>query len=107
MKIDQISRRRAVKALVLGTVATSLSQRQARAAAQHLDVKDPAATALAYVEDASTVDVKKYANFSTGNRCSNCLQLQGAGAAAFRPCSLFPGKLVAVKGWCTGWTAEM
>ena len=72
-----------------------------------LEVKDPTALALGYVESASQVDVKKYPNFVQGSNCENCLQLQGTAGNNYRPCSLFPGKLVSVSGWCKGWTPEM
>jgi hypothetical protein len=35
------------------------------------------------------------------------LQLQGAAGSDYRPCAIFKGKLVAVAGWCSAWTAEM
>jgi len=72
-----------------------------------LDVKDPAALAQGYVENVSQVDRKKYPDFVPGSNCDNCLQLQGSPGNNYRPCSLFPGKLVSVSGWCKGWTAEM
>jgi hypothetical protein len=72
-----------------------------------LDVKDPAAVALGYVENAAQVDAKKYPAFVAGSDCENCLQLQGSAGNNYRPCSLFPGKLVSVSGWCKGWTPEM
>jgi hypothetical protein len=72
-----------------------------------LDVKDPAAVALGYVEHASQIDAKKTPGYVPGSNCENCLQLQGVAGNNYRPCSLFPGKLVSVSGWCTGWTAEM
>jgi hypothetical protein len=77
------------------------------APAPHLDVKDPSATAVGYVEDAAKVDAKKYPAYSQGSSCENCLQLQGTAGADYRPCTLFPGKLVATAGWCSAWTAEM
>jgi High potential iron-sulfur protein len=73
----------------------------------HLEVKDPAAIALGYVLDAARVDVKKYPQYVQGSKCENCLQLQGSPGNTYRPCGLFPGKLVSVSGWCSGWTAEM
>ncbi len=72
-----------------------------------LSVQDPAAVALGYVENASQVDAKKYPTFVPGSTCENCLQLQGTAGNNYRPCSLFPGKLVSVSGWCKGWTPEM
>jgi len=103
-----VSRRVLVKTLTLGMAAVSLRSAQAGAAeAQKLDVKDPAAVALGYVESAAQVDVKKYPAFVKGSNCENCLQLQGTAGSDYRPCALFPGKLVAVAGWCSSWTAEM
>ena len=85
-----------------------LPWRRARSAEPgRLDIKDPAAVALGYVESASQVDIKKYPIFVPGSNCENCLQLQGTAGNNYRPCSLFPGKLVSVSGWCKGWTPEM
>jgi hypothetical protein len=72
-----------------------------------LDVNDPAALALGYVENAVGVDLKKYPGYVPGSNCANCLQLQGIPGMSYRPCGLFPEKLVSVSGWCSGWTAEM
>jgi hypothetical protein len=72
-----------------------------------LDIKDPAAVALGYVESASQVDIKKYPGYVKESNCENCLQLQGAAGNNYRPCSLFPGKLVSVSGWCKSWTPEI
>jgi hypothetical protein len=103
-----VSRRALIKTLSLTMAAASLGSRQAGGAEpQKLDVKDPAAIALGYVESAAQVDVKKYPAFVKGSNCDNCLQLQGKAGSDYRPCALFPGKLVAVSGWCSGWTPEM
>jgi High potential iron-sulfur protein len=72
-----------------------------------LDVKDPAAAALGYVENVTHLDTKKYPEFVSGSSCENCLQLQGTAGNNYRPCGLFPGKLVSVSGWCKSWTPEM
>jgi hypothetical protein len=103
-----VSRRALVKILTLVAAAAGLGRRQAHGAEpQKLDVKDPAAMALGYVESAAQVNVKKYPAFVRGSNCENCLQLQGKAGNDYRPCALFPGKLVAVSGWCSGWAAEM
>jgi hypothetical protein len=102
------SRRNLVKALTLGATAAALAARQVLgAAADKLDVKDPAAVALGYVEHAADVDAKKYPAYAKGSNCENCLQLQGTAGNNYRPCALFKGKLVSVSGWCSAWTAEM
>jgi High potential iron-sulfur protein len=100
-----ISRREALRTLA-GAAGVAVLPRQA-SAAERIDVKDPKAVAAGYVENASQVDSKKYSNYVRGSTCANCLQLQGAGGADYRPCDFFQGKLVAVAGWCTAWTAEM
>jgi hypothetical protein len=103
-----VSRRSFLQTLALGTTAALISTRTVRAdELPKLDPKNPAATALGYVEDAAQVDTKKFPVYVKGSNCDNCLQLQGKAGNNYRPCSLFPGKLVAVGGWCSGWTAEM
>ncbi len=106
-----ISRRTLLRHAGLGAgaamIAAALPHGARAAEPQKLDVKDQAAVALAYVENAATVDPKKQPTYSPGSNCANCLQLQGKDGDAYRPCALFPGKLVATAGWCTGWTAEM
>ena len=104
-----LSRRAAVKILTLGaTGAAALSVcRSAGAEPTKLDVNDPAALALGYVANAAAVDVKKYPAYVPGSNCDNCLQLQGTPGNGYRPCGLFPGKLVSVSGWCSGWTPEI
>jgi hypothetical protein len=77
------------------------------AAAPHLDAKEAEAMALGYAEDAAQIDVKKYPTYIKGSNCDNCLLLQGTAGSHYRPCNLFPGKLVSVSGWCSGWTAEI
>jgi len=104
-----ITRRSLVKNLgVAAAVTAVLPPRQSQAAEPpHLDVKDPAAIALGYVENASQVDLKKYPAYIKGTNCENCLLLQGTTGSHYRPCNLFPGKVVAASGWCSGWTAEI
>jgi hypothetical protein len=103
-----ISRRGFVQSVCLATTVGALSIRDAMSdELPRLDVKDPAAMAVGYVENASEVNVRKYPAYVQGANCENCLQLQGKAGNKYRPCSLFPGKVVAVSGWCSGWTAEM
>jgi hypothetical protein len=107
------SSRRAILALAFAVAgAAALSPRRSgaapdAAAATHLDVKDPAAAALGYVEDAARAEAVKSPGFIAGSNCENCLQLQGRAGDAYRPCSLFPGKLVSAAGWCSSWTPEI
>lgn len=70
---------------------------------------DPTAKALGYHADATKVDTKKWAKRAGAEGakqfCSNCLLLNGAKVTteAAAPCSLFPNKMVASKGWCNSW----
>jgi len=95
--------------IVLGASGAAFfpSRRAVGADLPHLDVKDPAAVAQGYAEDAALVDQKKYPKFVKGSSCDNCLLLQGKEGESYRPCDLFPGKSVSAKGWCNGWSAEI
>ncbi|HWX81092.1 MAG TPA: high-potential iron-sulfur protein [Steroidobacteraceae bacterium] len=101
------TRRTVVKNLAFAASAAVLPYRAANAAEPRLDVKDPAAMARGYVEHADQVNAKKYPSYVKGSTCENCLLLQGSSGANYRPCSLFPGKVVSVNGWCSGWAAEI
>ncbi|MDP8983749.1 MAG: high-potential iron-sulfur protein [Pseudomonadota bacterium] len=102
-----LSRRELVGVLALGGAAALAVRRTSAAEGQKLDPKDPAAAALGYVENAADVNVKKFPAYVKGSSCVDCLQLGGKAGDPYRPCTLFPGKLVAVGGWCSGWTAEI
>jgi High potential iron-sulfur protein len=104
-----VTRRALIKNLSLAAcLSAAVPWRDARSVEPNrLEVKDPAAAALGYVENAAQVDVKKYPGYAQGSNCENCLQLQGTAGNNYRPCALFPGKLVSVSGWCKSWTPEM
>ena len=104
---DIQSRRGFIGQLAALAAAPILISRTRGAEPAHLDVNDPAARALGYVENADRVDAKKYPTYVKGSNCENCLQLAGKPGDNYRPCGLFPGKLVSVSGWCSGWAAEM
>jgi hypothetical protein len=104
-----VSRRSLVKSLAAAAAGTAIFRSVKTGAADlpHLDVKDPQAIAVGYVENAAQVDAKKYPTYAHGSRCDNCLLLQGSSGTAYRPCNLFAGKLVSAAGWCSGWTAQI
>jgi hypothetical protein len=107
---ELITRRNAVLGLATagGIVALTCVQNEANAAADkpHLAMNDPTAMALAYFEDAKKVDPKKFPTYKAGQLCSNCLQNTGKDGEAWRPCNLFPGKLVNANGWCKVYVAR-
>lgn len=105
---ESFSRREALKgfAVFIGA-AGSLRTREIRAAEPvHLSPTDPAAIALGYHESVKQVDPRAFPSFQPGQSCLSCMQLQGPPGDAWRPCSLFPGKLVAVDGWCKVWAKK-
>jgi hypothetical protein len=105
MSSPRIPRRNLLKNALLGIAAAPAAGWLARADAApvKLDVNDPQAKALGYVEDAKTVDAKANPNFKPGQICGNCLQAQNKADAGMLPCNIFPGKLVNAQGWCKVW----
>jgi hypothetical protein len=103
---ESFSRRDALKgfAVLVGVAGSLRTAHEARAAeVVHLSATDPAAVALGYHEDAKTVDAKAFPTYQPSQTCATCLQLQGADGQPWRPCNLFPGKLVRADGWCKVW----
>ena len=68
-----------------------------------LEESDPVAMSLKYVHDASTVDPATRANPASEQTCANCALVQGPAEDEWRPCQIFPGKLVNNAGWCSVW----
>ncbi len=67
---------------------------------------DPMAKAMKYVHDASTVDPATRNNPAPEQNCANCALIQGADGDAWRPCQIFPGKVVNAAGWCSVWAPK-
>lgn len=85
--------------------ATALALRLGNASAAVVLLEtDPAAAALGYKTDASKVDVKKYPNFVRGQQCAGCQLYAGKPVDPTAPCTIFAGKLVSAKGWCSAWS---
>jgi hypothetical protein len=61
------------------------------------------ALALNYKHDAQTVDAAKRAS---DRYCYNCSLFAGAEDDAWAGCSIFPGKVVAGRGWCSAWSPK-
>lgn len=70
-----------------------------------LEESDPMAQSLKYTHDASTVDPASRPNPAEEQTCANCALLQGE-EGEWRPCQIFPGKLVNVNGWCSVWAPK-
>lgn len=67
---------------------------------------DPMAQAMKYVNDASTVDAASRPNPAEKQYCGNCALVQGEDGQEWRPCQIFPGKLVNNNGWCSVWAPK-
>lgn len=111
MRDTQLTRRNFLKTVAVAVPATAMLTQAAHAAPQalpKLDLNDPTAKALIYVEDASKVDKKNplAARYTPDQKCLNCSQLQGKAGDAYRPCAIFPGKLVNANGWCSVWAKK-
>ena len=115
MNKPEVSRRRFLAQVALAVPAgaalldAAVNTASAQAALPKLEVTDPSAKALLYVEDASTVDRNNplAARYAPDQNCANCSQIQGKDGDAYRPCAIFPGKLVASKGWCSVWVKKV
>ncbi len=71
-----------------------------------IEESDPVAQSLKYTHDASTVDPASRANPAPEQNCANCALIQGDDGAEWRPCQIFPGKLVNDDGWCSVWAPK-
>jgi len=95
-------------AALLDAIVTNTASAQAAAPLPKLELTDPSAVALLYVDDAAKVDRKNplAARFAPNQNCASCSQIQGKAGDEYRPCAIFPGKLVHSKGWCSVWAAK-
>lgn len=71
-----------------------------------LDPEDPMASAMKYTHDASSVDPASRANPAAEQTCANCALVQGNDGEDWRPCQIFPGKVVSADGWCSVWAPK-
>ncbi len=72
----------------------------------NLELGNATAKALGYVEDASKVDKAKYPTHTAEQICANCALMQGDAKNVRNPCTLFPGRSVASKGWCASFAKK-
>jgi hypothetical protein len=109
MSAPDHSRRQFLTAAVAVIPAVALIETaRAQAPLPRLALDDPSAKALLYVEDHTRVDRKNplASRYAPDQKCSNCSQIQGNASDAWRPCAIFPGKLVANNGWCSVWAKK-
>ena len=99
------SRRRFIKISVTGLAAAPFAGALLSGTAQAVDTvseSDPMAVSLGYKADATKAPARK----DSAAVCSTCALYSGKPGAGDGPCSLFGGKLVNAKGWCTAWAKK-
>jgi hypothetical protein len=95
--MSQFDRRNFLKLSTASLVGITMGGVSLRAfAEEQIKLDDPLAVAMKYVHK-STVE---------GQICGNCVHIKGDASAAWRPCNIFPGKLVANDGWCAAWMKQ-
>ena len=106
--MNKIARRKFIQ-LSAAAAAGAVVMPSRQAVAQDLPQlaeDDPMAQAMKYVNDASTVDPASRPNPAEKQMCSNCALIQGEDGQEWRPCQIFPGKLVNTNGWCSVWAPK-
>jgi hypothetical protein len=106
--LNKIRRRQFIQlsaAAAAGTVVLPVPKVRAQDEMPKLTEDDPMAQAMQYVNDSSTVDPASRPNPAEDQKCSNCALIQGD-SGAWRPCQIFPGKLVNENGWCSVWAPK-
>ena len=101
-----VSRRRFIQSAGIAAAVVAAGLKGDRVYAEELprlSEDDPMAKALNYVHDASTVDA---ATRPADRFCNNCNLYAGDAADEWAGCSIFPGKAVAGRGWCSAWVAK-
>lgn len=97
---NHTSRRRFLTLTIGGLIGLSMGShtliKPAKAALPQLSVDDPQAKALNYINQAK----------SANQNCNTCMLIEGDSKAAWRPCKIFPGKLVNAKGWCSAYAPK-
>lgn len=110
MSENRYDRRTVLKSALAGLATLPAAALIGEAAAQgsppKLDEKDPLAVAMGYLHDAKKVDANKTPQYKPGSTCANCLQITGKEGEQWRPCNIFPGKVVNADGWCKVWVPK-
>ena len=106
------SRRRFVAATAGGlAVIPALNLLAEEGGLPQLDESNPTAVAFGYKHEADAVDTARFPKRATDEGktqfCDNCLHYKNAEEVdGWGPCAIFPGVVVAAKGWCNVWVAQ-
>lgn len=87
-------------------VSSVMFHRESRADAPVLSESDPTAQGLGYKTDAARVDKAKFPKYQAGQTCANCQLFQGKPGDMTGPCTIYGGKLVNAKGWCSAYVKK-
>jgi len=71
-----------------------------------VDEKDPTATALGFVTDATKADTAKFKTYAAGQNCGSCVLYQSAQGSAQGGCPLFAGRHVKAISWCSSYAKK-
>jgi hypothetical protein len=102
----QTSRRRFM-ILAASLASSAVLHNESRADAPVLSESDPAAQGLGYKTDAARVDKAKFPKYQAGQACANCQLFQGKPGDTTGPCTIYGGKLVNAKGWCSAYVKKV
>jgi hypothetical protein len=106
MKDRKVARRTFLRSTIAAGAAIPLAGIPIITLAQDkVSEDDPAAAALGYKNDASTVDAAKFPQRKDGQHCGNCRLYSAGSEEGWGNCGIFPGKQVANAGWCSAWVA--
>ncbi len=74
---------------------------------QRLRAEDPVARSLLYVPDTRQVPAGNplAARHESTQRCAGCVHVRGNAGDTWRPCPVFPARLVNADGWCSVWAS--
>jgi hypothetical protein len=77
-----------------------------------LDINDPMAKALGYVEKTTQIDKTKSPRYLDGQKCKNCMLFAQGGLKVggkegeWGKCSILQTGLVSADGWCNSYAAK-
>jgi hypothetical protein len=106
----KLTRRDIVKSgLVAGALVPTfglMGTAMGAAALPMLDPKDPTASSLGFVTDATKVNASANPTYKPGQKCGVCAQFQGKASDASGGCNIFAGHSVPSTGWCKVWAQK-
>jgi len=104
-----LNRRKMLKNSIFGLTAVAAGSMLAPSAyadgLPDLAEDDPMAMGLGYKKDTATVDAAKQPKHAADQNCANCA-LFTATTDGVGTCTIFAGKQVSAKGWCSAWAKK-